>query len=140
MTETIDHQQYNIGVKALIINNHRVLLLQRNDFDTWDAPGGRINRGEKIHSALLRELSEELPQSSGVGIGGIVHAEAADFELTNGNRLMLLFFQVSLVLPYDFKLSSEHRALLWANDVQLAQLPMQPLLRTAAEIAILRAV
>lgn len=52
-------QLFQIGIKALIQNDeHQILLLKNQDY--WDIPGGRMDQGEDITAALLRELHEEI--------------------------------------------------------------------------------
>lgn len=52
-------QLFQIGIKALIQNDeHQILLLKSKDY--WDIPGGRMDQGEDITAALLRELNEEI--------------------------------------------------------------------------------
>ena len=51
-------------VAALIVRNSRVLICQRKrdaEFTLkWEFPGGKVEPGEDLESALLRELAEEL--------------------------------------------------------------------------------
>ena len=52
-------QLFQIGIKALIQNDeHQILLLKSKEY--WDIPGGRMDQGEDITAALLRELHEEI--------------------------------------------------------------------------------
>ena len=47
-------QLFQIGIKALIQNDeHQILLLKNQDY--WDIPGGRMDQGEDITAALLRD-------------------------------------------------------------------------------------
>lgn len=59
----VTEQLYYVGLKALITNAEGDLLLlqtQRPDGSLyWDLPGGRINKGEDVTSAFLREITEE---------------------------------------------------------------------------------
>jgi 8-oxo-dGTP diphosphatase len=131
------HQNFNIGVKALIVHDERVLLLHRADHNVWEPPGGRINSGENIEETLLRELVEELPGITNCIVKEIVHADSPDFALPNGNRLMLLFFRVNALLPDALVVKDEHSELTWALAEQLDSLPMQLPTRAAAVRALL---
>ena len=52
-------QLFQIGIKAIIRNDeNQILLLENKDY--WDIPGGRMDQGEDIEAALLRELNEEI--------------------------------------------------------------------------------
>jgi 8-oxo-dGTP pyrophosphatase MutT (NUDIX family) len=48
-----------VAVKALIFEGEKVLLLRKVEHGFWDTPGGRINPGEHIITALKRELAIE---------------------------------------------------------------------------------
>ena len=50
-------QLFQIGIKAIIRNDENQILLLKNK-DYWDIPGGRMDQGEDITAALLRELNE----------------------------------------------------------------------------------
>jgi 8-oxo-dGTP diphosphatase len=58
-------KKLEVGVKAFIFHNNKVLILQRakpyigENFTRWDIPGGRINPGEPLQEALAREIKEE---------------------------------------------------------------------------------
>jgi 8-oxo-dGTP pyrophosphatase MutT (NUDIX family) len=43
-----------------IIDNNEVLLIQESEDDWWALPGGGIDHGETVKSAMYRELQEEL--------------------------------------------------------------------------------
>lgn len=67
MTEQIFH----IGIKGLILNQHRELLVLHETSSggsLYDIPGGRIEGGENPLETLARELREEI----GVGIFEVV--------------------------------------------------------------------
>ena len=48
-----------LGVLAVIIENDRILLTQRDDFAVWCLPGGAIEDVESLEEAAAREVSEE---------------------------------------------------------------------------------
>lgn len=46
------------GVKGIVRKNDHILVLVKPD-DTLDLPGGRVEYGETVKSALRREINEE---------------------------------------------------------------------------------
>jgi ADP-ribose pyrophosphatase YjhB (NUDIX family) len=52
---------YRISLKCLIRNESgEVLVAKETGRKSWDLPGGGMNHGENITSAIARELSEEV--------------------------------------------------------------------------------
>lgn len=53
--------QHSVSVAAVILDAtaSRVLLIQRRDNGRWEPPGGVLELGETIESALRREIKEE---------------------------------------------------------------------------------
>jgi ADP-ribose pyrophosphatase YjhB (NUDIX family) len=49
----------NLGVNVAIIQDGRVLLTQREDFEVWCLPGGGVDTGESLALAAIREVREE---------------------------------------------------------------------------------
>ena len=50
--------KFPISIKAIIIDNNRVLCL-KNERNEWDFPGGKINFSEDVEESLRREVKEE---------------------------------------------------------------------------------
>lgn len=49
-----------LGTSCVVVDDEgRVLLSQRGDLGTWVLPGGRLDRGERLADAALREVREE---------------------------------------------------------------------------------
>jgi len=103
-----NRQPYYIGVKGIITKDGKILVLQDASTGMWELPGGRIDQGEDIEAAFNRELGEELPGASLVSFGEVTHAAHGNFLVENGNRLMLLYFEVQADLPPEITLSEEH--------------------------------
>ena len=49
----------NIAVNVAVIQDKKILLTQRDDFETWILPGGGVGNGESIAQAAIRETKEE---------------------------------------------------------------------------------
>ena len=56
--DKISNNFYRVSIKALIINEDKILLIQEAD-GRWELPGGGLNYNETINQALKRELKEE---------------------------------------------------------------------------------
>jgi len=57
-------------VAAIIINNNKLFATQRGYGafkDSWEFPGGKIEEGETLQQALVREIQEELDTEIEVG-------------------------------------------------------------------------
>lgn len=59
-----DQTIFSISVKALILKDNKILILERPQSaesrgGTWEFPGGGLNFGETLEEALKREIAEE---------------------------------------------------------------------------------
>lgn len=48
-----------LAVNVAIIHENKILLTQRDDFETWILPSGGVEDGESIAQAAIRETKEE---------------------------------------------------------------------------------
>lgn len=52
---------FTIGASGILFDAEgKVLLCHRRDFDLWDLPGGRVERGETPWEGVVREVKEEV--------------------------------------------------------------------------------
>ena len=52
---------YRLSLKCLIVNEiNEVLVVKENGRTFWDLPGGGMDHGESVKSAITRELREEV--------------------------------------------------------------------------------
>jgi ADP-ribose pyrophosphatase YjhB (NUDIX family) len=49
----------SLSAAVVVIDAGNVLLIQRDDFQVWALPGGRIEQGETAAQAAIREVQEE---------------------------------------------------------------------------------
>jgi 8-oxo-dGTP diphosphatase len=52
-----------VGVRAMVIEDDKVLLVRMHGSTIWDLPGGGVKRGEALHEAAVRETYEETGSS-----------------------------------------------------------------------------
>ena len=48
-----------LAVNVAVIHENKILLTQRDDFETWILPSGGVEDGESIAQAAIRETKEE---------------------------------------------------------------------------------
>ncbi len=56
----IDDCLYRVAIRALIVQNDKVLLVQETPEMWWAFPGGGVDHSETVESSLAREIEEEL--------------------------------------------------------------------------------
>jgi len=106
-----------VAGKALIVNENKILLLQRSlgsSFDPglWELPGGKIAYGEDLIEALLREVQEEVNIKIKVGRPFITwHFTKEPFWVTG----------ITFLCEYisgEVLLSEEHAEYVWIKPSQ----------------------
>jgi len=56
-----EFEYFQIGQKGILIRDNKVLIVKLADqIDTWDLPGGRLDKGEFAEEAFRREIKEEI--------------------------------------------------------------------------------
>ncbi len=55
----MSHVSPLIGAEAAVFRDSRLLLIKRHDNKLWAVPGGKVDVGETLKEAALRELKEE---------------------------------------------------------------------------------
>ncbi|NMO02067.1 NUDIX domain-containing protein [Gordonia sp. TBRC 11910] len=101
-------------VAAAIVREGRLLLAQRSYPEEvaglWELPGGKVEDGESIASALQREIAEELTVRIEVG-------EPVGEPVTLGDNVILVALHAWLVDGEP--VAAEHSAVMWVTGEQL---------------------
>ena len=108
-----------VAVKALIICNNRVLIIQRSNYANlgegeWDIPGGGMQFGETLLECLHREVKEETGLT--VSVDKLLYAMTA---LINPARQIVGLTYLCHANSDKVTLSHEHTDYLWATIEQL---------------------
>ncbi|WP_216899654.1 NUDIX hydrolase [Nocardia alni] len=100
-------------VGAVVQHNGKVLLLQRpkDDFmgGIWELPSGKVEPGETLDRALIREVQEE----TGLGvIAADTYLGSFDYQSGSGKKSRQFNFAVDVQSPEPVELQ-EHDAYTW---------------------------
>jgi len=111
-----------VAVKGLIINDSRVLIVKRANDDeigggTWECVGGKIEFGEDLETALIREIKEEVGLT--VTVEKILYATTFKTDLT---RQVVILTYLCRSKNTNVVLSKEHSEYQWATKKQLKSL------------------
>jgi ADP-ribose pyrophosphatase YjhB (NUDIX family) len=83
---------YRISLKGFILNSEgKVLVVKETGRDWWDLPGGGMDHGEDIKSALAREMKEEVNLEGDFTYRIITTDEPAYLETHSFWQLLLIF-------------------------------------------------
>lgn len=113
---------FHIGIKAVIVNNGKALVLKdEGRYPGFDLPGGKIDKGEGIETALKRELYEELGLKK-FTIGELINVfERFDYN-QKGIGLMLVAFRVKAKLTKIKLDKKEHSGFSWISKKEFTKL------------------
>lgn len=106
---------FRIAVKAFIVQNNELLLLQRRRNDVhkpkeWDIPGGRLDLGEDPIEGLKRETFEE----TGFHVEQKLPLQIQHFTRDNGQKITMIIF-LCVTRETKPKLSEEHQSYKWLD-------------------------
>lgn len=119
--------RFLVGIAALIFDpdTNRYLLLKRSDSKDvgagqWECPTGRVDQGEGIEDALVREVREELQvEALPLFIIGTTHFYRGEPEPEN--ELVGLIYACTIEKPADIRISEEHSEARWMSREELEE-------------------
>ena len=116
--------RFNYRTAAIIIRDGHVLVCREDDDDYVMLPGGRVEMGETSHSAIIREIAEELHATG--NIGPLVYTVENFFE-REGQRFHELAAYYRVDLPPDFPFRAEGVAFETFDEGHLLRFSWLPL-------------
>ncbi len=110
-----------IAVKGIVLYNNKALIIKRDSSDevgagTWEFAGGKIEFGEDLEHALIREVKEE----AGIDIVVEKLLYAATFKSDPTRQVVILTYKCQ-AMDDKVKLSEEHSAYAWASKEKLRE-------------------
>lgn len=114
-----------VGIAALVYDpqTEKYLLLRRADTKdvgagNWECPTGRVDQGESIEEALVREVGEELGVSAQpLFIIGTTHFYRG--KAIPENELVGLIYACSIDDPAGIRISEEHSEAHWMSAAEV---------------------
>ncbi|MCL2773991.1 MAG: NUDIX hydrolase [Oscillospiraceae bacterium] len=107
--------KFRVGVRSLVIYNRKVLLIKRSDEEyAWESPGGHLEFGEDLHTALRREIKEETGLND-IRIGKLLFAVT----FIGSEQQDVGLYYLSYANSDKVTLSDEHTDFIWANKEQM---------------------
>ncbi|HSW37612.1 MAG TPA: NUDIX hydrolase [Candidatus Saccharimonadales bacterium] len=127
-----DEKLFHVGVKALIENSKKQILLLHADVSThrkntepyWDIPGGRIKEGDSVLKTLGREVEEEtgIKKISSVQfLTAVVSNHKIPISTTQMVGLLLMVYRIKIPEHSKVRISREHTAFQWVSREEAAK-------------------
>lgn len=107
-------QKFEVGLKAFIVQEDRLLMVKERDTGLWEIPGGRIDVGEELIpqlEVLVRELKEEL----GSSINIVIENPLITWIRKREDGFVFLVGILCTYINGDIELSSEHSSFEWVD-------------------------
>lgn len=129
MTHPIEDKQF-IAVKAFIVHDGKVLVLRESEKNPngtnphrYDIPGGRLERGEDVTTALHREVKEETGLE--VDIGAPLYVGEWWPKVQNEQwHIIGVYFLCHLRGESNVTVNHEHDRAVWINPAEYSTLDL----------------
>jgi ADP-ribose pyrophosphatase YjhB (NUDIX family) len=95
--------RFPVSVKGICIIDNKVVLL-KNERGEWDLPGGKLEKGEMVETALKREITEEL----NVGVSVVKLLDVLNVSVKNQINVLVVLYHCQINgAVTDLRMSSE---------------------------------
>lgn len=140
MTDTNSHKFPIAAALAVVLRGEKLLLVRRShrpDAGKWGFPGGKIERGETIVDAALRELGEE----TGVTATAIDILTALDVLRRDGAATLHHYVLIAVLCRWlhgDGIAADDAEEVRWFDLAELQTIPTSPDVERIALMALAR--
>ena len=112
----------SVCVGAIAIDDGRLLLVQRKNepgLGSWSVPGGRVEPGETVQEAVVRELGEE------TGVEGVVMGLIGIAErIGHDHHFVILDYAVEVLAPAPPEAGSDATEARWVPLADVADMDL----------------
>ena len=121
-----------VAVKAVILNKDGKVLIM-NEKGRWQAPGGRLEQGEKLKVGLAREVNEETAITD-LEIGEAIHVDEW-FAVPEDKKvhIVAIFYECSTNTDEITLEPIEHEDFAWVGLNDLDDYVIEPEMKIAIE-------
>jgi 8-oxo-dGTP diphosphatase len=123
-----------VAVKAVIVNPEGKALIMREG-QRWQAPGGRLESGERLRDGLIREVLEETGLNDLV-VGKAVHVDEWFSKPEGELKHIVAIFYACRTGSHEIILSGEHNAHAWISREEADDYELEAEMKRAIEIVL----
>lgn len=107
--------------KVVIINDNKVLMVQKNGSLKWELPGGHVEPGESMKLGAIREVTEETGRKLDKA-----HLSKISTIVNDKSKSISNIYLYNRPINNKIKLSSEHVNYKWVTQEDLDKLELSP--------------
>jgi 8-oxo-dGTP diphosphatase len=116
-----------VGSAVLVVDKDGRFLLGMRAKDPgrgqWVIPGGKVNYGETIDEAGIREIKEE------TGLDVNLTSRLGAFELIDPDQHRLIIYSMAIVIGGELKAADDVSEVRFFTTAEVKALPLSPLMR-----------